>query len=194
VTKIRAAIYVDGKRVGPTAEAVYRQAGPASPAAEPIALKTRERPTTAAEALPLVKSGDPKRGQALFFARDGAGCFNCHRLADRGTAYGPDLAGIGGRNDPAGLVQSILEPNAQIVEGFGTQLVVTDDGTDYLGILKEETDTALTLVQGSGQTVRIEKASITERRSLHSSSMPEYSRMLNPQQVADVVAWLMTIK
>jgi sugar (pentulose or hexulose) kinase len=75
--------------------------------------------------------------------------------------------GCGGRDDAAGLVQSILEPNAQIVEGFGTQLVVT---------------------------VPIDKVSITQRQSLHSSSMPEYGGLLTPQQVADLVAFLTSLK
>ena len=55
-------------------------------------------------------------------------------------------------------------------------------------------DRAPVLHVKSGQTVRIDKKSIEERRSLHSSSMPEYGRLLTPQQVADVVAWLMTLK
>ena len=191
---IRAALFVEGKQVGPSALATYHpgESQPAAPTA--IALKPLARPTTVAESLPLVKAGDPARGLALFFDRAGAGCFHCHRVGDRGTAFGPDLTGIGGRNDPAGLVQSILEPNAQIVEGFGTQLVVTDDGTDYLGILKEETDRVLTLTQGSGQAVRIEKSTIGERRSLHSSSMPDYAQLLSPQHVADLTAWLMALK
>lgn len=192
-TKIRATIFVDDKPIGPPTEAVYRKAtedeGELS-----VTLKPQTQPTKPTEAIPLIKSGDPARGRAIFFGRTGAGCFNCHRIADRGTPFGPDLTGIGGRNDPAALVQSILEPNAQIVEGFGTQLVVTDDGTDYMGILTEETDAALTLAQGSGQSVRIDKASITERRSLHTSAMPDYAQLLTPQQVADVVAWLMSLK
>jgi putative heme-binding domain-containing protein len=193
---VRAAIFVDGKQVGSAAEAVYRQAKPDAepPATGLAAVKPLEKQTTVAEAMPLVGTGDAARGRAIFFARGGAGCFNCHRVGERGILYGPELTGIGGRNDPAGLVQSILEPNAQIVEGFGTQLVTTKDGDDYMGILREETDTALTLVQGGGGTVRIDKASIAERRPLHSSSMPDYSQSLTPQQVADLVAWLTSQK
>jgi putative membrane-bound dehydrogenase-like protein len=193
---LRAAIFVDGKQVGPAAEAVYRQAKPDAELAAtgPAAVKPLAKATTVADAMPLLGTGDAARGRAVFFGRGGAGCFNCHRVRERGTSYGPELTGIGGRNDPAGLVQSILEPNAQIVEGFGTLLVVTKEGDDYMGVLREETDTALTLVQGGGGTVRIDKASIAERRPLHSSSMPDYSQSLTPQQVADLVAWLMLQK
>jgi hypothetical protein len=49
-----------------------------------------------------------------------------------------------------------------------------------MGILKEETDTTVTLLQGCGQTVRIDKASITERRSLHRSSMSEFGGLVIP--------------
>ena len=39
-------------------------------------------------------SGDSSRGKALV---ESSGCFDCHRIGDRGSRLGPDLSGIGAR-------------------------------------------------------------------------------------------------
>lgn len=190
-TTLRAAIYVDGKPIGPSAEAVYRKVTVERFDGE---LKPLAKPTLASDVLPLVKNADAGRGRALFFGVGGAGCANCHRADGRGKLFGPDLTGIGERNDPANFIQSILEPNAQVAEGFATQFVTTRDGTEYMGILREETATGVTLVLGDGQTVRVDKASIAEHKSLHSSAMPEFGQILTPQHVADLTAFLLSLK
>jgi copper resistance protein D len=63
--------------------------------------------------------GDAARGRAVF-AR--LACFTCHAVRDGGFAPprqpGPDLSGIG-RRHPGYLVESILNPNAMIVDGPG---------------------------------------------------------------------------
>ena len=42
-------------------------------------------------------SGDASRGQKLLESR---GCFDCHRIGDRGSRVGPNLSDIGGRRTP----------------------------------------------------------------------------------------------
>ena len=65
--------------------------------------------------------GDPARGRQVF-AR--LGCFRCHTVQGEGfpapSGAGPDLTGMG-EHHPAGyLAESILNPNAVIVEGPGS--------------------------------------------------------------------------
>jgi mono/diheme cytochrome c family protein len=65
-------------------------------------------------------SGDPRRGREVFARLE---CFRCHRL--RGESYpppsaaGPELTGIGGHHPGSSIAESILNPNAVIVEGPG---------------------------------------------------------------------------
>jgi putative copper resistance protein D len=65
-------------------------------------------------------SGDARRGRDVFARLE---CFRCHRL--RGEAYpppsgpGPELTGIGGHHPGGYIAESILNPNAVIVEGPG---------------------------------------------------------------------------
>jgi mono/diheme cytochrome c family protein len=47
-----------------------------------------------------------------------AGCSTCHSL-DAGTVIvGPSMASIGSRSDAAAIRESILDPNAVLVDGF----------------------------------------------------------------------------
>lgn len=46
------------------------------------------------------------------------GCVTCHSLNPGEVIVGPSLAGIASRADEAYIRESILNPNAQVVEGF----------------------------------------------------------------------------
>ncbi len=188
-TTLKAALFVENKPVGEPAEAVFTKRTGA-PAAT-VVLQPRAEPATVEQALAALKTGQPERGHMLFTA---AGCVNCHRAGGQGRQFGPDLSAIGERNDPEHLVRSILDPNAAITEGFALLSVSTRDGKTYAGILREETDRHLMLAQTAGEPVRVEKALITERQSLHTSAMPPFGGMLAPAQVADLVAWLLAQK
>ncbi|NNG16753.1 MAG: c-type cytochrome [Gemmatimonadales bacterium] len=63
-------------------------------------------------ATPATASTDP---QELLAAN---GCIGCHQLAGSGGAVGPSFDGIGGRMTPAQLRQSILDPGAEVAEGY----------------------------------------------------------------------------
>jgi mono/diheme cytochrome c family protein len=47
-----------------------------------------------------------------------AGCITCHSLTPGETIVGPSIAGIGSRSDEAAIRDSILNPDAVLVEGF----------------------------------------------------------------------------
>jgi putative copper export protein/mono/diheme cytochrome c family protein len=64
--------------------------------------------------------GDARRGRAVFTRLE---CFRCHRLRGEShpppSAAGPELTGIGGHHPAAYIAESIVNPNAVIVEGPG---------------------------------------------------------------------------
>ncbi|MCB1079274.1 MAG: c-type cytochrome, partial [Verrucomicrobiae bacterium] len=63
-------------------------------------------------------TGDPKRGEEIFWKHPVAACMNCHMLGGKGSPVGPALDGIAGRKDAAYLTQSLLEPNAVLAETY----------------------------------------------------------------------------
>ncbi len=147
------------------------------------------RETAVAQALERVPDGDARRGAWLFHHPQGAGCFQCHRLDGHGQGFGPDLSVVGARAPVQHLVQSILEPNAVITEGFSLHRVATAD-TELSGILIEESGLSVTLGLANGRRETIPKASITARGSSAQSAMPAYDTVLPARAVADLAAYL----
>ncbi len=77
----------------------------------------------------MAAKGDPKRGEQLFnqtVLGQNAGCMTCHSLEPDVTLVGPSLAGIAtraaervpGMSAEQYLMQSLMEPDAYVVEGF----------------------------------------------------------------------------
>jgi putative membrane-bound dehydrogenase-like protein len=175
------------QKVGSTVTATWVQRA-AAKELPPIVLEPREQPLTTAEVLPLVEKGDVFSGQRLFTA---VGCYACHRVGREGKTFGPDLTAMGDKADPTHIIESMLAPSATIAEGFALLSVSSSDGQSYAGVFKEETNRSLVLVQMDSSTVTIDKALITSRESLHLSAMPPFGGTFNPQQMADVVAFLL---
>jgi putative membrane-bound dehydrogenase-like protein len=145
--------------------------------------------TSLALALERFQDGDPRRGAWLFHHPQGAGCFQCHRLDGHGQSFGPDLSVVGARTPVQHLVQSILEPNAVITEGFSLHRIETAD-TELSGILIEESGLSVTLGLANGRRETIQKSQITTRGSSAQSAMPAYDTVLPARAVADVAAYL----
>ncbi|MBL9172124.1 MAG: PmoA family protein [Verrucomicrobiales bacterium] len=160
---------------------------------EPLALAPPPAPATLEATLAALPQGDPTRGEWLFHAQGGAGCFNCHRLGEHGNRFGPDLAVLGDRATARHIVQSMLEPNAVVTEGFHLQTVETADA-EFSGILIEESGLSLTLGLATGQRQIIPKPRITSRITAAASAMPAFDTVLTPQFVADLASYLMAQK
>ncbi len=63
-------------------------------------------------------TGDPGRGENLFWKHPVAACMNCHMLGGKGSTVGPPLDGIAGRKDEAYILQSLVEPNKVLAQGY----------------------------------------------------------------------------
>ena len=77
-------------------------------------------------------TGDPARGRTLV---ESSGCFDCHRVGDRGSRVGPDLSDVGGRRTPELLRQSLVAPDDEVLPENRHVRVVTRDGSSVTGRL-----------------------------------------------------------
>ncbi|MFQ3168916.1 MAG: putative membrane-bound dehydrogenase-like protein [Limisphaerales bacterium] len=93
--------------------------------------------------------GLAKRGEDIFHKHPVASCVRCHKVGEEGGVIGPEMDGIASRKDRAYIYESLINPTAQLAEGF-----------DQLG----------------------------------ASPMPPMNLLLDEQQLADVMAYLMTLK
>lgn len=62
--------------------------------------------------------GDAQRGEKIFWEHPVAACKNCHILKGQGSAVGPALDGIATRKDAAYILESLINPNAKLAEGY----------------------------------------------------------------------------
>jgi putative heme-binding domain-containing protein len=104
---------------------------------------------------------------------------------------GPELGGIGQRRDAAYLLRSVLEPSAEIAEGFATIAVTKRDGSVASGTLVSDADGMLVLDAG-GNELRIPAAEIQERIG-PVSAMPPNGLALSPADLRDLVAYVATL-
>jgi putative heme-binding domain-containing protein len=139
--------------------------------------------------------GDAGRGRALFADRKGAACLLCHRVGGEGGEVGPDLSDVGGKLGREHLVEAVLDPSRQIVEGYRPSAVATRDGRVFTGVVTRETAEVLTLVDAQAKSWNIPNAEIEERAFVNGSIMPDgLAAGLSREQFADVIAYLETLR
>ncbi|WP_456391017.1 c-type cytochrome [Profundibacter sp.] len=77
------------------------------------------------EAAPLLTSGEA--------VVDEHGCAACHDLGGSGATLGPSLYGIGKRMSRAIVMESIIDPNAIIADGYDADFMPADFGEEMRG-------------------------------------------------------------
>lgn len=143
----------------------------------------------------LTQSGDPRIGRQLFFSEERTKCSVCHRVQDQGGTVGPELTQIGGKFDRPHLIESLLEPSRQIVEGFRTTTVRTIDGQVVSGIAKHRSSKSLSLQDASGKSIQVALAHIQEERTSDLSIMPAgIASSLTTAEFTDLIAYLETLR
>ncbi len=147
--------------------------------------------TRSTEVLPLLAGADPDRGRSLFLSADRAACAVCHQLEGIGNAHAPDLAGIGSRSTPDFIIESILDPDAAVTEGFHQVALTGVDGGVVSGIILNETGRNITMALLNGDRLVVDRDEVESRETLPVSAMPShFAAMLSPQDVADITAYL----
>ena len=135
--------------------------------------------------------GDPGNGHAIY-ARI---CVACHKVGREGTEYGPDLTQVGTRLKRPQIVESILEPNAQIAKGYETTNLTAGDGHAFTGFITAETSTTLTVRLAPGVVQEVQKSDIKKRETIKQSSMPDgFGGTMASQEFLDLVEFLATQK
>jgi putative heme-binding domain-containing protein len=142
----------------------------------------------------LLEGGDATRGKDIVTNHLGANCIACHTIeAKEGSQVGPNLKTIGSQKDRKYILESLLNPLAQIAPGFGIVAITTKNGKSLSAILEKEDakQVTLRLPDGKTQTVpRDQIASITPPMTV----MPPMLGILTKLQIRDVVAYLAALK
>jgi putative heme-binding domain-containing protein len=164
------------------------------PFLEKLELNLEQQKKRLAELAPVLLGGNPRQGRTVFFGAKAA-CSTCHTVQKEGGAIGPDLSTIGGIRTGRDLLESIVFPSASFVRGYEPYVVATKDGRLFNGILKRETAEAIYLVTAERTEARIPRSAIESLEPGKVSIMPQgLDTQLTRQELADLIAWLLTLK
>lgn len=139
-----------------------------------------------------VKVGDPTRGKALFAGK--GSCTTCHRVNGAGPRVAPDLSDIGAIRSVAALQRSLLDPTAAMLPINRPVRIVTKAGQTIRGRRLNEDTYTVQLIDDQERLVSLIKADLKDYEVERTSPMPPASRSLSPEEVADLVAYLLTLK
>jgi quinoprotein glucose dehydrogenase len=142
--------------------------------------------------------GNAANGRVIFRERADVSCMRCHTAQGEGGIVGPRLDGIGAKQNREYLLESIVNPNAKIAQGFESLIVQTKQGKFRVGVLKEENDKQLVLMNPDKDAetpiIIIPKEDI-KSRDRGPSAMPEgMARTLSKRDLRDLVEFLASLK
>jgi cytochrome c oxidase cbb3-type subunit III len=139
-----------------------------------------------------VKTGDAARGRALF---EGKGaCTKCHRVGVTGSGSAPDLSDVGAARSAGSLRRSLVDPTSQMMPINRPVRVVTKDGTIISGRRVNEDTYSLQIVDDRERFHSLVKGDLREYTISKTSPMPSYTRTLSDEEMADVLAYLLSLK
>jgi putative heme-binding domain-containing protein len=148
--------------------------------------------SVASSANVTVTAGDPARGRAIF---EGKGqCQSCHRVMSTGSRVGPDLTDIGTLRRPGDLQKSLVDPDAEVLAPNRYYRVVTKDGQTVTGRLLNENTFTVQMLDSAEKLRSLNVADLKEHGFLEKSPMPSYKDKLTPAEMADLIAYLTTLK
>jgi putative membrane-bound dehydrogenase-like protein len=136
--------------------------------------------------LPEGDKGNATRGKPIFKEN----CAVCHKLFDEGENLGPDLTGAD-RGNLDFLLTSLVDPSAQIRKEYQSQTIALRDGRVLSGLVIDENDRVLTVIDSNRQKTAIARDLIEDSKPADVSLMPEgLLEKLTEPQIRDLFRYL----
>jgi putative heme-binding domain-containing protein len=132
--------------------------------------------------------GDPQKGRELF--RGAGTCTTCHSVNGEGSRQGPDLSWVGWRRAPDYLRTALLDPNADVDPRWWTAQVTTVGGDAVGGILVDEDQFMVRLLDVNDDLHSLAKSELVEFERGKASKMPSFLGVLSEPDLDDIVAYL----
>ncbi len=135
--------------------------------------------------------GNVARGKTLYEGR--GECMDCHMINGRGSVLGPDLSSIALVRSAAELEQSLLEPNSEVQPGNRFYSVQTSNGEMVSGRLLNHDAFTVQMLDSNERLRSFEKSQLVSF-GFSSPDMPSLATGYTPQEIADLVAYLSTLR
>jgi putative heme-binding domain-containing protein len=136
-------------------------------------------------------AADASRGRSLMESNS---CFDCHRIRDRGSRLGPNLSDIGSRRTPDALRQALVAPDAEVAAENRFVRLVTAQGATVTGRLLNQDAFSVQLITPSEELKTYMRSALREFAIVDKGLMPSVEGKLTEAQIADMVAYLSSLK
>jgi putative heme-binding domain-containing protein len=135
--------------------------------------------------------GDVARGKLVFDSK--GNCASCHSVAGVGARKAPDLSNVGAARRAPELERALLDPKADVQPNHRHYRVVLQNGTTVTGWLLGYDTFNIRLLDSTEQLRSFAKSDL-KSHGFADSPMPSYKNTLSPQEIADVVSYLSTLR
>ena len=137
-------------------------------------------------------AGDAASGAGVFRSK---GCMGCHAIGANGGRMGPPLAEVGERRSAAYLRAALLDPAANLPDGFTMAEITTAAGEHITGIVLNEDTFALQMRDLTGNLHSFWKQDLTALEEHDDRTpMPSFRGRLTDRELHDLVAYLVSLR
>jgi putative heme-binding domain-containing protein len=148
-------------------------------------------------------TGNAERGKELFLGP--AACATCHMIQGKGGRLGPDLTSAGSGRSVGYIVDSVRNPSKRLAQGifeamkefsqeYETVTVVDAGGQKFQGIVLNEDNFTLQMLDTREQLHLFEKDKLKSCEKSRESLMPKYDEKMMPEKdLQDIVAYLLSV-
>jgi putative heme-binding domain-containing protein len=140
----------------------------------------------------VASHGDAAEGEKIY-RRNDLQCIQCHAIGPAGGLVGPNLISLGASSQPDYVLESLLDPNARLKEGYNTLAVLTDDGRVTSGIPIGRDEKSLQLRLADGKEVVIPQEAIEEEQPGKSLMPAGLVDKLSQKELVDLTAFLASL-
>jgi len=137
-------------------------------------------------------AGNTAAGQAIFAGK--GNCTSCHRVAGTGSRVGPDLSEIGRVRHSTDIESAILDPDALIVPSNRFVRLVTREGATITGRMLNQDAFTVQLLDSKEQLRTLQRSDLKDFAFIDKSPMPSYRGKLTPQEMTDLVSYLVSLQ
>jgi putative heme-binding domain-containing protein len=134
-------------------------------------------------------SGDPAAGE-LVYRRAGLACSVCHAIGGAGGKVGPELGTIGASAPLDYIIESLLNPNAKVKEGYNAVSLTQNDGNVSIGVIVRESANDIVIRTATGQEQKIAKDIIKTKDNLGSIMPAGLTEQLQSREKLNLYAFL----
>lgn len=137
-------------------------------------------------------AGNTTNGQAIFTGK--GNCTSCHRVNGAGSRVGPDLSEVGRLRHSTDIESAILDPGAVILPSNRFVRLVTRDGATMTGRMLNQDAFTVQLLDSKEQLRTMMRSDLKEFAFIDKSPMPSYRGKLSPQEMTDLVSYLVSLQ